>query len=351
MKSRHKEVSLETLSRLFGNSRQAWYRSRSRAENKATENHIILEFVKEKRKNQSKIGGRKLYHLFSQSEDAARVKIGRDAFFDLLRENGLLIRLRKRYRHPGTNGDGESIYPDFRKSLNVTEINQLWASDITYVRLATQARFCYANFVVDEYSHLIVGHSVTEGMSAEEIRLALENSVQSQLGDREDFGEQLVFHSDRGSQYKSAHFQEFHTKYQIKKSMAERGKSYENPVSERLNGIIKHELLCQESFASFEEAKQSIDRAVEIYNQERPHSSVELLTPQEAHKKGKGPLKKLWKQRKKTKKPTHASQADPLPSKANNRSAPQQIDPAQGPSSTSQRHSDQSVEGNHKLPR
>ena len=347
MKARHPRVSVDTLCSLFGYSRQAWYQASSRQADRACDNHAVLEFVREQREDQPRIGGKKLYKMLKDSAELADLSMGRDAFFALLRENGLLIRQRKKYRPATTNGDGQSIYPDFRKGMTVSRINQLWSSDITYIRLRNEAGFAYATFVVDEYSHLIVGYSLTREMTAEAVRTSLEQAVRLQLGDRPHFDGQLTFHTDRGSQFKSAHFQKFHAQYKLCKSMCEQGKSSENPVSERLNGIIKHELLIKEEFDSFDHARHAIDRAVRIYNQKRPHNSIEMLTPQQAHQRGQGPLKKLWRQRKKrttTQGPSHSGQADSPRHRPTGESPPQPPDVAKGPSPTDQRHSHQVVE-------
>lgn len=347
MKAQHPRVSVDTLCSLFGYSRQAWYQASSRQEEQACGNHEILEFVRELREEQPRIGGKKLHKMLKETEELADLSKGRDSFFTLLRENGLLIRQRKKYRPATTNGDGQSIYPDFRKDMTVSQINQLWSSDITYIRLRNNDGFAYATFVVDEYSHLIVGYSLTRGMSAEEVRSSLERAVESQLGGRSHFDGQLTFHSDRGSQFKSAHFQKFHTQYKIRKSMCEQGKSSENPVSERLNGIIKHELLIEEEFDSFDHAQEAIKRAVWIYNHKRPHNSIGLMTPQQAHQQGQGPLKKLWRQRKKptnAQGPSHSGQADSPRLRPTGESPPQQPDAAQGPNPTDQHHSHQVVE-------
>jgi transposase InsO family protein len=348
MKAKHPKVSTDTLVRLFGYRRQAWYQACWRQEEQAQDNHQVLEFVHEQRKDQPRIGGKKLYKMIKDSEEMAQISMGRDAFFALLRENGLLIRQRKKYRPATTDGNGQSIYPDFRKGLIVNRINQLWSSDITYIHLAKEEGFAYATFVVDEYSHLIVGYSLTKGMTAEEVRSSLERAVESQLGDRPHFDQQLTFHTDRGSQFKSAHFQKLHSQYQIRKSMCEQGKSSENPVSERLNGILKHELLIEEEFDSFDQAQHAIDRAVRIYNHKRPHSSIEMMTPQQAHQQGQGPLKKLWRQRKKKQPtaqgPSHSGQADSPPTRPTGESPPQQPDVAKGLNPPDQRHSHQVVE-------
>ncbi len=111
----------------------------------------------------------------------------------------------------------------------------------------------------------------------------------------------LIIHSDRGSQYKSIDFKTRAKKWNMRCSMTAAGKSYENPVAERLNGILKNELLTQDYFNSFEDAQKAITKAIKIYNEYRPHLSCNMLTPKQAHLDTeflKVPLKKLWRQRK-----------------------------------------------------
>lgn len=298
MRAVHSTVSLEELCALFGKSRQAYYKAKLHAESRQEWHGQILQYVKDQREDQPRIGTDKLQYMLYAEKG---VTIGRDVLYGLLRANGLLLKQRKKYRPRTTDGDGSSIYPDLRKEMVPVEAaNKLWSCDITYLTLSGNNRHCYATFVVDEYSHLIVGFTVAEDMTAKATLRALEAAVASQgQAPYYKFNGSLVFHSDRGSQFKSALFQGFLQKHEIRCSMTQEGKPSENPVSERLNGIIKNELLETETFDSFEQASELIGRAVHIYNTRRPHRSCDMLTPMEAHEKGSGPLKKLWKQRKK----------------------------------------------------
>lgn len=295
MRGIHSDVSIGELCALFGKTRQAWYKSSRHASGVEIFHGQILDFVRSIREDQPKIGTFKLWHMLNEKG----LSIGRDALYDLLRVNGMLIRRRKRYRPASTNGNGESIYPDLRKGLIVIEINQLWCCDITYLDLNTVDRHCYGSFVTDEKSHLIVGHHLSLEMTAVETLKSLKMAVDAQAPEGGKFGYELIFHTDRGSQFKSHLFGRFHHEHQIRMSMTEAGQSCENPVSERLNGILKNELLLNENFDSFEAAKKAIDRAVHIYNEKRPHLSCNMLTPKQAHKPGMGVLKKLWRPRKK----------------------------------------------------
>ncbi len=298
MRSIHPDVSIGELCALFGKTRQAWYKSTTHASEVEVFHGKVLDFVRSIREDQPKIGTFKLWHMLNSQG----LSIGRDALYDLLRVNGMLIRRRKKYRPASTNGNGESIYPDLRKGLVVSDINQLWCCDITYLDLNTEDRHCYASFVVDEKSHLIVGHHLSLDMTAHQTLKSLEMAVDGQAPAGGKFGYELIFHTDRGSQFKSHLFRKFHDQHQIRISMTEAGQSCENPVSERLNGILKNELLLDGNFDSFEAAKKAIDRAVHIYNEKRPHLSCNMLTPKQAHQPGLGVLKKLWRQRKKKKK-------------------------------------------------
>lgn len=284
---------MDFLCGLFGKTRQAYYKSSKQAEKKQTRHGEILAYVRQQREEQPKIGTYKLQHMLRKEK---QLEVGRDALYKLLRANNLLIRRRKKYRPATTNGDGSSIYPDLRKELQIDRINQLWSSDITYFALVEgAARHCYATFVIDEYSHLIVGFTVAKTMTAVDTLEALQMAVRLQSPTEE---QALIFHTDRGSQFKSTLFQNYLRNHGIQSSMTKDGKPSDNPVSERLNGIIKDELLDRDVFDNYEQAVQLIGTAVRIYNTRRPHLSCDLMTPQEAHQEGNGPLRKLWRQRK-----------------------------------------------------
>lgn len=294
---RYPQLLISELSGWFGYTRQNYYKRIAHYNQRVVFEQQVLDFVKAIRERQPRIGTKKLHYLVG--EVLGKDCIGRDALYNLLRLHGLLIRRRKRYRPKMTDGNGKSIYPDLRKDFTPTKINELWCSDITYIDLDTEERHCYLVCITDEYSHLIVGYSIALNMKTEQLIKALNQAVKSELDpDKEAFIEPVILHSDRGAQYKSREFQRLLKRYNILPSMCAAGKSHENPVAERLNGVLKHELLVENSFESFQAARQSISKAVEIYNEERPHLSCELLTPRQAHYGKDAVLKKLWRQRK-----------------------------------------------------
>ncbi len=164
--------------------------------------------------------------------------------------------------------------------------NQLWVNDITYIHVAET--FAYLSLITDAYSRKITGFFLSEDLSAkgsiEVLRMALKNNHNI---------EKLTHHSDRGVQYCSVDYVSMLEKKSIKISMTENGDPLENAFAERINGILKEEML-EEVYSSLNEAKQAVAIAISTYNFQRLHSSIDTLTPAEAHLKT-GTLKKHWK--------------------------------------------------------
>jgi putative transposase len=211
--------------------------------------------------------------------------MGRDAFFDLLRENSLLVRKRRARKPRTTFASPWKRYPNLIRELVPTGANQVWVSDITYVRVGEG--FAYLSLITDAYSRKIVGYSLYRDLSARGCVAALRMALR---GNREREG--LIHHSDRGLQYSSAAYMKVLGR-KIRISMTEKSDPLENAIAERVNGILKDELL-EKRFDSFNEAQKRIDEAVSVYNHLRPHLSIDMLTPAEAHTRT-GSLKRHWK--------------------------------------------------------
>jgi transposase InsO family protein len=171
------------------------------------------------------------------------------------------------------------------------------SQDITYIDLKN-GKFCYATFVGDEHNREILGHTVTSDMKAESISPALLAALAILGGKDVVKFLKLIHHSDKGSQYTSSHFRAIFAEYNIRVSMTENGNGWENPGAERVNGIIKNELLIEPYYDTIEEAKKAIDNAVYVYNNIRLHMSCDMMTPVEA-RDVVGPQKKVWKNYKK----------------------------------------------------
>jgi len=296
MRDQGQGKSVQELSGLFGYSRQHFYQQRKRLSDRTKKEVSILNFVREMRKVQSNIGTIKLQYLWNQQDGVPR--IGRDALFELLRRNNLLVRRPKKYRPKLTDGDGHPICPDYRKQIPVLDRpNLLWCSDTTYFEIEGSQRWAFLTCVTDEYSHLIVGDVVSKGLRTEQLLPAFQDAFERELPSGQvRFEHPLFIHTDGASQFKSGLYIDLMDRYGVTRSMAGAGKSYENPVAERLNGILKNEILGKRKFASMEEAREAIARAILIYNEQRPHLSCGLQTPAEAHQTT-GVLKRMWKQR------------------------------------------------------
>lgn len=277
---------LSSLCLLLGYSRQAYYQHQRSREKDALQSELLIQEVLRIRKHQKRIGTRKLLFLLNGFMQQHHIGIGRDAFFELLREQNLLVRKRKR-RKPRTTFSCFWMhrYPNLAKDFIPTGPNQLWVSDITYIHIGDD--FGYLSLITDAYSRKIVGFFLCENLSAKgcvfALKMALKNNPER---------ENLIHHSDRGLQYYSGDYVKLLEPF-IRISMTENSDPLENAIAERVNGILKDELL-EQRFNSFSEAQREMAIAISIYNHQRPHSSVNMLTPAVAHLQT-GTLKKHWK--------------------------------------------------------
>jgi putative transposase len=239
------------------------------------------------RERQKRLGARKLLGMIRPLIPDGE-QIGRDAFFDLLRRNYMLVRKRRTRAFTTNSFHWLHKYPNLIKGLVPERSNQLWVSDITYIK--TAAGFVYLYLITDAYSRKIVGWQLSENMKAQNALQALHMAI-SQLPAN---AQEIIHHSDRGIQYCSSKYVSCLQKHGVKISMTENGDPYENAIAERVNGILKTEWLYDMKLKNKTEAYITLKEIVNIYNTERPHSSVEMLTPNQAHLKT-GVLKKLWK--------------------------------------------------------
>lgn len=272
---------------LFGKQRQTFYKKNKTSTEEAFQSEILLQLIAEERKLMPRLGGRKLHFKIS-TKLPDDIRIGRDKFYTFLKENDLLVR-KKRYRAITTmSSHWLRKYPNLIREFIPTAPHQLWVSDITY--LVTAEGFVYLFLITDAYSRKIVGWSLSDNLGAVNAIKALQMAL-SQLPVEV---KSLIHHSDRGVQYCSGKYVKLLNKHRINISMTENGNPLENAVAERINGILKTEWINEIKLKSLRSAMFQIKGIIEIYNKKRPHSSIEMLTPEQAHN-GKGPLKRLWK--------------------------------------------------------
>lgn len=239
------------------------------------------------RKLQKCIGTRKLLGEMEFFLSSHHFKIGRDAMFDLLSERGLLIKKRKRRGCVTTLSRHRfKKYPNIIRGFIPIAPNQLWVSDITYIHVGND--FAYLSLITDAYSRKIVGFYLSKDLSANGSLVALKMALAGNLS-----REGLIHHSDRGVQYCCDVYVKLLDDKKIKISMTENGDPLENSIAERVNGILKEELL-EKVYVDFKQAQEQVAIACSTYNHLRPHGSIDNLKPAEAHMKS-GELKKRWK--------------------------------------------------------
>ena len=291
MKGKNPRISLVRFCRLLGVTRQSYYQHFWQQELICFEEELIVARVLEIRKNHRHIGTRKLYELLQPFFIEHQIKIGRDALFDLLGANLLLVRRKKRKITTTNSYHRFKKYPNLIRDFIPIAPNQLWVSDITYWKIVNG--FVYISFITDAYSRKIVGYQAAQTMEAVETMEALKMAI-SGLEKGPDCHFQLTHHSDRGVQYCSDTYVKLLEKSNIQISMTQNGDPLENAIAERVNGIIKEEYLNDYCIENINQAKELLDAVVKLYNQERPHQSIGYLTPEVVHQ-NKIKTERLWK--------------------------------------------------------
>lgn len=276
------------LCALFGASKQAYYKHEDENIERLITTRFIIEFVRDVREEDPAIGGEKLWVMYSQYF-GERYRVGRDAFLKVLKQHSLMLKAPKRSCRTTDSTHDFPTYPNLIKDLEISRSNQVWVSDITYIRLR-EKDFCFLSLVTDARDHEIVGTYVGPTLATVHTLEALKQACKSrEIRD----GEELIHHSDRGVQYASYMYVNELKQKGIRISMTENGDPKENAIAERVNGILKKEFLNQYSFETIEQVRQAVQEAVTFYNTKRPHRSLDMLTPQQAFGKI-GMIKKRW---------------------------------------------------------
>ena len=292
MKQEIRGIKLSKLCGLLGVTRQAYYQHIDRIEWTKIEHELVLRQVKKIRMDHRYMGTRKLYEMLQPFLMEHQIKIGRDALNDLLSDHKLLVRRRKRTTKTTHSYHRFRKWPNLVVTFEPAAANHLWVSDITYWR--TKSGFIYISLITDAYSHKIVGWQVEDSLKTAGPLAALKKAILGSLGGPNHLCE-LIHHSDRGFQYCSSRYVKLLQKNNIKISMTQRGDPTDNPVAERVNGIIKNEYLCDYTISSLKQARTILDRTIKLYNSERPHLSLGMHTPNKIHSNKNIQPINLWK--------------------------------------------------------
>jgi transposase InsO family protein len=288
MKQDYPGVSKKKLCALFGKSRHALYDHQYRQQQEVLTDDIVLQYVHQIRGQLPRLGTRKLHHKLQPLLAPHGIQIGRDYLFDLLQDHKLLVRQRKRKAFTTNSRHWMRKYANLVKDMVCSRPEQLWVSDMTFMRLGNQ--WVYLSLITDAYSRQIMGYCLRTDMTTEGCMEALQMALRNRLYPQQP----LIHHSDRGSQYCSSQYVKLLTDNSIAISMTQNGDPYENALAERINGILKGEFDLYSSQQTFTQAEAHIAASIHAYNHERPHSSCDFLTPVQAHLQ-QGQLKKRWK--------------------------------------------------------
>ena len=278
-------MSVDAICALFGKTRQAYYQRLGYQYQEAAEESIILDLIAELRKDMGRMGGRKLWHEINEAHPKM---ISRDKLFDILDKYHLKVHRRKRTVRTTWSESWLHRFPNLVKDLILTAANQVWVSDITYIE--TETGFVYLHLVTDAYSKKIMGWCLCPSLHADATISALQMAIRNAGCDLKG----LIHHSDRGCQYCCEKYVKLLQNNGIEISMTQDGDPRDNAIAERLNGILKTEWLYDDHFIGFDDAYRRVAEVINLYNNKRPHLSLNYKTPAEAHLET-GEQKRVWK--------------------------------------------------------
>jgi putative transposase len=278
LKGTREYYSIDNLCAAFGYTRQAWYNHLRRTELHHFQQHIVLEKIQQIRMNLPMTGCIKLYKELNDGFlQGVGISMGRDAVFSLLRSNGMLIKSKKKWVRTTDSFHRYKVHPDLVQRRAASQVEQIWVSDITYLRTATG--FTYLSLVTDAFSRKIVGYHLASDLKAIGCLKALKNALRNRIYPART----LIHHSDRGTQYCCDDYVKLLKDSKIEISMTQSGCPYDNALAERVNGILKMEFDLERTFKSLSHATAAVGHAIDKYNNLRLHASCGYKTPEYTH--------------------------------------------------------------------
>ena len=272
------EFKVERMSCVFRVSRSGYYRFvKAPLSARAQENERLLTKVQtiHEASRQTYGSPRIQAELLEQGETCSRKRVAR-----IMQKSGLAAKMKRQFKVT-TRANPEAIAAPnlLAQDFSAEKPNQRWVADFTYV--ATQEGWLYVATVLDLFSRRVVGLAMAERMTAELVMAALQQALNHRQPEKG-----VVHHSDRGSQYTSKDFRDLLKLYCLVASMSGTGNCYDNAAMESFYHTLKTEHVYFESYATREQAKQSIFEYVEVfYNRQRRHSTIGYLSPMDFEKK------------------------------------------------------------------
>jgi putative transposase len=229
------------------------------------------------RKVMPRYGTEKLYLDIEDKLIKSNIKMGRDKFLSFCREHHLLV---PRTRRSFITTDSKHQYeksPNLIKDRAITHAEQVFVSDITYIKL--ENRHAYLAVVTDLYSKKIMGYKIDDNMKTSLVKDALKMAINN----KQHGISKTIHHSDRGIQYCFPEYTKFATDNGMVLSTTEKYDPYENAVAERINETIKYEFGMIKTIPTLDIANKMLKQAVDIYNNQRRHCSLQMKAPSYAH--------------------------------------------------------------------
>lgn len=232
----------------------------------------IISAVESIRSHDPGIGAHKLHLMIKEvfPESAP----GRDRFYRLMHDNHLMLKPQRK-RHTTNSNHNYRKYKNMIKGFKPTSLNRLWVADITYID--TDEGVLYLHLLTDAFTHEIIGWTLSDSLMSEHTISALRMGIDT-MG---RYGlDELIHHSDRGSQYCCNAYVGLLNSIHATISMTEDYCPTDNAIAERVNGIIKQEWLYRmKRPRDMRDASELIAGIIDFYNNKRPHMSNEGMMP------------------------------------------------------------------------
>lgn len=267
----HRKLTVSRQCKLLNLPRPSYYRWLGGIQGESAENLELMSLIDEEYTRRPFYGSRKMRdYLRRQGHKVNRKRVQR-----LMR----LMGLRSVAPTPNTSTPSKEhkVYPYLLRNIEVTRPNQVWATDITYIRL--RGGFVYLVAIMDWYSRKVLSWELSSSMESSFCVSALERALRL-------YPAPEIFNSDQGSQFTSEAFTDVLKEHNVKISMDGKGRCMDNIFVERLWRSVKYEETYLRDYETADELRKSLAKYFHFYNQERPHQTFGEATPLEVYRKG-----------------------------------------------------------------